>query len=255
MFANERYNSIISSIESHGSVTVSELMKQFGVSVETIRRDLAYLEKHGMLRRVHGGAISVSDGSKVFDTLDKRVEENRELKCELSRAALELIHEDDSIAIDSGSTTNELAMLLRERFERLSIVTFSLDIIEMLRDKSGFRLIIPGGIYMPSERIFCGFYTEEALSRLHVSKSFIAPSSISERFGITINIDYFYNLQKAMMKISDRKVILADSTKFETASPIRLCGLDDIDTIITDSSLDDEIYRSYIRKNVNLIRA
>mgnify|MGYP000875935473 CR=1 FL=1 len=253
MFARERHEAICEMLKQQRSVTVAELVEKFGVSVETVRRDLAYLEKRRQLTRVHGGAIAVSDKMRHFSALSERMSENAEKKRKLSETAATLVSENDVIAIDSGSTANIFIRVLCEKFEKLTIVTYSQDIIEAASDKSGFSIIMLGGYYMPSERVFYGFLTDECLKHVHVSKAFIFPSALSLKYGITINIGEFYNLQRGLMRISDRCYVLADSTKFENASPIRLCELDEPNGIVTDSGLDEQIYRQYKEKGINLI--
>lgn len=253
MFADERYNEIIKLIEAKGSVTATELTRRFGVSAETIRRDLAHLEERGTLKRVYGGAVRIPQ-SRGLGKLEHRLYENNEQKRALSETAARYISDGDCIALDSGSTAYEFAKVLKERFDNLTIVTYSLDIIELLSDKTGFELICPGGKYLGGERVFGGIFTEEALLCQHVSKSFVFPSSVSEKYGVTISLDEFYPLERTLMKICDTLVILADSTKFETVSRFRLCGLDEVDLLITDASLSDEVYHAYLDAGVNILK-
>lgn len=254
MIANERYESILNSIKSGKNVKTSELTERFGVSIETIRRDLAYLESEGLLKRVHGGAVAMSSYSRIFERLDERTAHDSDKKREISERAAELINEGDIIASDAGSTANIFAKVLTERFERLTIVCYSLDMIELLREKSSFKLIIPGGSYIPSERIFFDWFTVAALRDIHVGKSFIFPSAVSKRFGITCSMSECYALQSTLCGICDMSIALADSTKFEVAAPIKVCGADEVDLIITDSGLDDELLASYRRKNISITR-
>ena len=103
MFLNERHNAIVKTIKKGGAVTTASLVKSFKVSIETIRRDLLQLEKEGVLKRVYGGAVDKS-GMKAFHSLQKRNEENEDLKRELSKNAADFVNENDVIAIDTGST-------------------------------------------------------------------------------------------------------------------------------------------------------
>ena len=253
MFANERYDIILSILKAQRSVTVSDLMERFGVSIETVRRDLAELERRGALERVHGGAVA-GGGMRGTNPLSERMTENQELKRELSLKAAGLINEGDVIAVDAGSTAVEFVKVLCERFERLTIVTYSRDVMDGIDGKEGFRLVFTGGDYMPSERVFCGFLTVESLKRLHVSKSFIFPSAVSSKYGVTINKSEFYELQRALMSISDHSYMLADSTKFEGASPVRVCGIDEVDAIITDSGLDEMTLQLYTDKQATVVK-
>ena len=120
MFANERRIQITEMLNRRSSVTVNELTDTFQVSLETIRRDLEYLEKQGALKRVHGGAVTVHK-MQNYISLSSRVSEHREEKRKLALASLPFIHEEDRIALDTGSTSFELASLLCERFSAVFI--------------------------------------------------------------------------------------------------------------------------------------
>lgn len=254
MFANERYEIILSMLKTQRSVTVSELMNRFGVSIETVRRDLAALEKHGDIGRVHGGAVAVGGGMRGLNPLSERMNENQDEKRELSLKAAELISEKDHIAIDAGSTAVEFVKVLREKFEELTIVTYSRDVLEGLDGKPGFKVVLVGGNYLPTERVFCGFLAVGALKKLHVSKSFIFPSAVSQKYGATINTSEFYDLDRALMEISDKTYLLADSSKFEGASQIKVCDLDEVAALITDSKLDDMTLQLYNEKDITVIK-
>lgn len=252
MLANERYNIILEILKNRRSVAVSELTQRFGVSIETIRRDLATLERKGLLERVHGGAVSISDQMRGMTSLHERLTENQDLKRELSLKAAELICENDIIAVDAGSTAIEFAKVLCEKFERLNIITYSRDVIDIISEKPNFKLTTTGGEYLAAERVFHGFLAIESLKKLHVSKSFLFPSAISTRYGITINTGEFYELHTALMSISDTVFILADSSKFETTSPIKVCEISSPNAIITDSKIDDMLLQLYVENGAKI---
>ena len=252
MFANERLATIIDRVNAKQSVTVSELTQLFGVSFETIRRDLAYLEKQNLLQRVHGGAVSM-EKMRRFSTLPQRMEEHRELKRELSLTALSLITENDVIAVDSGSTAVEFAAVLRDNRQRLTVVTPSPDVFEILCRKEEFRIIMIGGQYLSKERTFYGPMAVDAIEGLHVSKSIIFPSSVSLRQGVGTNIFELIPVQRAMMAISDQVVVAADSTKFEAVSQIRLCGLDAGHFYVTDRQLAADRIRLFEERGITVM--
>jgi len=254
LFANERYDIIADMLARRKSVTVSELTERFGVSIETIRRDLAFLEKHGKLTRVHGGAIAVSDKSREFAELTVRLDENADKKRELSGYAASLVHENDVIALDAGSTTAELAHVLCKRFKKLTVITYSRDLVDILTENSEFSVICLGGMYLPSEHLFYGFLAEESLKHLHADLCFVAPSALSHKYGAMINTTEAYSIMHGFLEISDRRYIVADSTKFESTLPVRLCALDDADAIITDRALDAGICRLYHEKGLTIIK-
>ena len=253
MFANERYDIIAELLRERRSVTVSELMERFGVSIETVRRDLAFLEKQGKLMRVHGGAVDISGKKYELPALSARLDENTDKKRSLSRAAASLVREGDVIALDAGSTTSELAYVLCERFKKLTIITYSRDIIDIITENSEFDVISLGGRYMKSEHLFCGHIAEENLRRLHADLAFVAPSSISIRCGAMISLSEVYSIMHGFLDISDRRYLVADSTKFETTLPVRLCSLTEVDAILTDSTLSPSLRALYAAQNIRII--
>ena len=174
MFANERRNKILELLSHRPSVTVTELTGLFQVSLETIRRDLEYLEQQGALKRVHGGALSMNR-MQSYTGLSERSTEHQPEKRQIARAALSHIHEGERIALDAGSTTSELAHLLCDSFQELTIVTASLPIFEILSEKPGFQVILTGGFYLPGEKAFYGHLALDTIRQLHVSAFFPRP--------------------------------------------------------------------------------
>lgn len=155
MFANERRIKIAEMLERRSSVTVAELTDAFQVSLETIRRDLEYLERQGALKRVHGGAITVRK-MQSYSSLSARVTEHREEKRRLALAAIPYIREGDCISLDTGSTSFELAALLCEHFHELTVVTNSLQVFRFFRERKGSRPFLREGSICRMRRLFTG---------------------------------------------------------------------------------------------------
>ena len=230
MFANERRIQITEMLNRRSSVTVNELTDTFQVSLETIRRDLEYLEKQGALKRVHGGAVTVHK-MQNYISLSSRVSEHREEKRKLA-----------------------LASLLCERFSRLTIVTNSLEVFQILSGKEGFQTILTGGFYMPGEKTFYGHLALDMIKQLHVSKFFLAPSAISLDFGISDHIHEMIAVQRALIAISDQIIVQADSSKFETCAALKVCDLNPRFLYFTDSGLQDEIAEAYRKAGLQITK-
>ncbi|MGM9625636.1 MAG: DeoR/GlpR family DNA-binding transcription regulator, partial [Eubacteriales bacterium] len=211
MLAEERQKRIFEILQESDAVATSVLVKTFGVSVETVRRDLLDMEHRKLIKRVHGGAVRTESDMKSFSHLSERSHENVEKKIELSRTAAAYVSDDDFIGIDEGSTAVFFAKALKERFSRLTVVTHSLDVFEILRDYKEFSVILCGGHFMPKENAFYGPLTIDMYERLHLHKAFIFPSAVSYSFGICDYQEAFYSVQKKMTEISDNVYILADS--------------------------------------------
>lgn len=253
MFADERRAEIADRLNRKASVTTSELMELFQVSVETIRRDLESMEGQGLLKRVHGGAIAVGR-QQNYTSLSGRAEEHRMEKRNLAAVACSYIREGEYIALDTGSTTLELAALLGDRFRELTVLTHSLEVVKILAERDNIRTILAGGFYLPEEKCFCGHLTLDMVRQIHVSKCFIAPAAISLNFGISDHMQELIAVQRAFLETADQVCILADSSKFETCAPIKVCKLDSRYLYITDSKLSDEMLEAYRRAGADVKR-
>lgn len=251
MLAKERRDKIYMLIMKNGAVTTAGLMEKFNVSIETVRRDLLEMEKQGQLTRVHGGAVA-RGSMKPFLTLERRNEQFGELKYELSKKAMEFISEGDIISIDAGSTANVFAEVLKEHFSQLTVVTHSLDVVEILRDYGGFSIILCGGTLKSSENTFYGALTLETLSKLHVQKSFVFPSAVSLSGGICDYQEEFYPIQRKLIECADEVFILADSSKLEKSALLKISDMNPDYTYITDSGIAREIESLYKENNIKI---
>jgi len=252
LFANERYLKILDLLDQESSVTVSELMKLFGVSIETVRRDLEHLEKQGLLTRVHGGAISNKKMNK-FEKLESRMSENRALKQQLAKIAVRYIRENDTIAIDSGSTAMELVPFIKSQFRRLTIVTNSPEVLNAFSDMDTYELIQIGGQYLRDEKAFYGHLALDAINRLHFSKAFIFPSAISLRHGVGVFVHELFDIERAFMHNADEVFMLADHSKFEKTATIKLCDVTTSYKFITDSEMPAQVYERYRKHSIQII--
>ncbi|QHT58787.1 DeoR/GlpR transcriptional regulator [Paenibacillus lycopersici] len=252
MFANERYAAIVELLEKQSSVTVAELMELFGVSIETVRRDLAHLERQQALARVHGGAVSHKQ-RKPFAKLEARITDNTALKNRLAEIAARYISENDMIAIDSGSTAMELAAVIKGRFRQLTVVTNSPEVFGCLSGAEGIELIQIGGRYHKDEKAFYGHMALDAIRRLHYAKVFICPSAISLRHGASEFVHELFEIQRAYMRNADEIFLLADSSKFETVAAVKLCDLSPSLMLITDDRLPENVLTLYQKQSLRII--
>ncbi len=250
MFAEERQKKIQTMIREQGAVTTKKLVDLFGVSVETIRRDLLCMEESGILTRVHGGAVSTG-GMKPYYELPRRNLEHSDKKRELSLVAMSFINEGDYIGIDAGSTAVVFAELLKTRFKKLTVVTHSADVFDVLKDT--FEVILCGGQYLRSENAFCGALTLETMERLHVQKSFIFPSAVSLKFGICDYQQDLYPPQKKLLEICEQAYILADSSKFESQALLKLDDMKPDYCYITDGGLARELVALYRENGLRVL--
>lgn len=252
MLAKERHVCIIELLKKNGAVTTGELTETLQVSIETIRRDLLYLERQGHLQRVHGGAVSVGS-MHPYAELPQRLESNSSGKAELCRTASLLVDDGDIIFIDCGSTAVYFARALLEREIHATVVTHSMDVFEILSGKQAFRMILCGGFYDANEKAFHGQLTLDALRHIHVRKAFLCPSAVSLKNGIW---DYDYALiqvQAQAITACDHAFFLADSDKFEKNALLKLCDTTENHTYVTDSAFPQHYRQLYQEHGMTVI--
>ena len=249
MFAKERQDKIYEIVKNNGAVTTPALVELFDVSIETVRRDLLEMERHGLLSRVHGGAVAIGE-MKPFLNLNERNKEFTEQKRYLALKASEFISDGDIIGIDSGSTAISFSKVLKEKFSKLTVITNSLDVFNMLCDS--FSVILCGGYYLPNEKAFYGSLTLSMLKNLHMQKAFVFPSALSLEYGICDYQEDLYPIQKQLIQSSDDIFVLADSSKFEKKALLKVEEMKKTYTYVTDSDLPEELLQLY-RENDRII--
>lgn len=252
MLAEERYRQILDILEKEKTVKVSMLIKLFNVSIETVRRDLEYLEKEGHLRRVHGGAVLDRVITKNND-FQIRKTENLEEKSEIAKIAVSFISEGQSIAMNGGTTTLEVAKELKKHFKRLTILTDSLSIADELADMEKYTIIICGGVLKGDEYILSGEIAENNISRFNIDTALIGVSGVSLQEGITDYNVSELQIQKKMIEVSQQVIMLADSNKFDVITLLKICNLDKVNVIITDSKLNPKVLNKYRENGVEVV--
>lgn len=257
MLAEERYQIIMDLIEQEGSVKVSNLIKLFNVSIETIRRDMEYLESEGLLKRVYGGAIPVQSiimckQGKSYTSFMARVSKNIDEKLQIASTAIKLISEGDSIALDSGTTTLELAKALKKNFNRLTILTNSLMVLNELSEVSNFTVISTGGIFKGDEYSFVGDMACDVISGFNIDKAFISVSGVSLKNGLTDWRMEEIQIQKKMIDMSNEVIVLTDSAKFNNSSLLNICSIENVSAIVTDTNLDKDTLLDYSGAGVKI---
>lgn len=243
---SERRRRILEIIQESGSRSVTELCDVFDVSEMTIRRDLRDLDREGLLRRVHGGAVS-NLGRSYEPPYTVRSTRNDEKKRAIGRRAAELVLDGDSIALDIGTTTLEVAHALQGK-RNLTIITASLpianEIVSNLSLTSDVRLILTGGIVRSGELSMIGHIAARTYADFHVDKAFIGVGGMSLADGVTE-----YNLEDALVKKpllenSQQRIIVADSSKIGRTTFTSVAPLALVNTLITDSDIRREALKS-----------
>ena len=253
MFAKERQDKIYEAVIKNGAVETAGIVKALGVSIETVRRDLLFMEQQNLLKRVHGGAVRLGD-MRTFPSLEARNNSNTKEKTSLARRAMDFISDGDFIAVDCGSTANFFAEVLKECKTNLTVLTHSADILDILKPSPSIEVILIGGQYMKKENAFYGTFALDMLSQVHVQKSFIFPSAISLKNGICDFQPDLYAIQKKMLEIGDEIFVLADSSKFEERAMLKIDEMRPEYKYITDGALPDPIIKLYSENNINVYK-
>lgn len=254
MLQEHRHQKIEIYLKQHKAVKATELATLLNVSIDTIRRDLETLEKKGTIKRVHGGAILKQNNKNVLNKLFvEREVENLAKKQEVALVAAELIEEGQAIALNGGTTTIEIAKVLVEKFQRLTIITNDIRILSILGTNKNFKVILSGGFYNPEEYTLYGKQCEEILSNFNIDTAFITVNGLSLKNGLTDFRIHEVDVIKTILSRSNHKIVVADSTKFETSSYINICPLNEIDLIVSDSSILSKTIEDYNSHNIRII--
>lgn len=239
MYAPERHQQILETARANGRVEVAGLARDLAVTPETVRRDLTALERRGVLRRVHGGAIPVERLGIEPGVADRESHAAGE-KERIARAALDELPDGGSIIIDAGTTTVRLAELLPTDRE-LTVVTHSIPVASILVSRPNLTLHLLGGVVRGRTLAAVGDWTKAQVAEIYADVAFMGTNSVSVERGLTTPDTVEASVKRALMDASRRTVVLADHTKFGREDFARVAPLADVDTIITGVELDVEL--------------
>jgi DeoR family fructose operon transcriptional repressor len=253
MYAEERQASIVSRARAQGRVEVAELAQFFDVTPETVRRDLTALERAGLLRRVHGGAVVV-DLFGFEPALAARESVQTSEKARIAERALSLLPEEGAIALDAGSSTYRLAEVLPAD-RALTVVTNSIPIASLLANRSALTLHLVGGRVRGRTFATVDVAALEYLRTVFVDVAFLGINGFSIEHGLTTPDSAEAAVKAALVASARRSVLLADSTKFGAAHFAHVVDLAQIDVIVTDTALSDEAASEIEAAGPQVVRA
>jgi DeoR/GlpR family transcriptional regulator of sugar metabolism len=248
---NTRQKEIMKYFQTHRTAKNHQLSQFFGVSLETIRRDIVYLEKKGAVVRVHGGAYLNRQVVQETDYL-YRAELHTQKKQQIAQKAIDFVKENEVIGLDVSTTNTEIAIELANHFSNLTILTNSMVIAIELAKRSSFHIILPGGEVRNEELCFIGESSVEYLKQFHMDVFFMSFSGVSLEDGFT---DYGFGeaqLKKAMYKQADRIYAVGDSSKFDTHALIEVAPLLGVEGILTDDDIDQIQIEKFESCGVNI---
>ena len=240
MYAEERQQAMAQLIGQHGRLSVAELAETFSVTTETVRRDLSTLERIGLVRRMHGGAVPASSLTVIEAGLLERDQVNPGAKDAIAAAAVKLLPPPGSvIVLDAGSTTARLATVL-PRDHRLTVVTHAVPVAARLAGLPPLELhLLPGRVRTKTQAAV-GADTVAALADLRADVSFVATNGISTTYGLTTPDRDEAATKRAIVTAGRRVVVVADASKVGIENAQRFASLADLDVLVTDSGIEDE---------------
>ena len=238
MYAEERQQAIAQLVTEQGRLSVAAIAERFDVTTETVRRDLSVLERMGLLRRVHGGAVPASSLAVIESGLGERDQANTAQKELVAKAALEqLPPPGGTVLLDAGSTTGRFASML-PRDHRLTVITHAVPIAARLAVHPQIELHLLPGRVRTTTQAAVGAETVTALQHLRVDVAFLGTNGITVEHGLSTPDHDEAAAKRAMVSAARRVVCLTDASKVGTEAALRFAALDEIDVLVTDSGID-----------------
>src|SRR4051812_23013531 len=226
----QRRQEILRAVRS-GTAHVADLAESFGVSEMTVRRDLSALARDGKLERVHGGAMHGRREPRVAQIEVERLD----VKDRLGAAAAGLVDDGQTVMIDIGTTTLQMARHLHGR--KVTVVTTNLAVVEELLPDPDIELVLPGGIVRRNYRSLVGVVAEDSLRQLKADVAVLGTSAIDAELGVWDTTMVEVPIKRLMIAAADCVVLMADAAKFSMSGVVRVCGPEAIDHIVTNAPL------------------
>jgi len=237
----ERRSRLVDIIRIRGFAALDELVRELGVSESTVRRDLDALEEQGAAKRTHGGVL-YAGGIPRLAEFDDRQPANWAAKRAIAAKAADAIADGETVLLDGGTTTYEVARLLVGR--SLQVVTNSLPVANLFASEARTDLVLLGGYVSPRTGVCLGPYANELLGRLHVTTTVLSAAGIAEEGLFNAHL-LLAETEQAMLRVAGRVIVVADSTKFGRKSLTLVSGLDAIDLVVSDDGLPAR-WRSFV---------
>jgi DeoR family transcriptional regulator of aga operon len=235
MLNEERRRAIQEIIGHEGRGLVRELARRLHTSQVTIRKDLEILHNHGLVQRTHGGALPVQAGALLDPSLREKEKQHRKEKQRIGKAAADLVKEGESVLLDSGTTTTAVARAVRDR-GRLTVITNAVNISAELSG-TPIEVILTGGTLRENSFSLVGPLAEETLHRLSADILFLGVDGLDVHFGATTPNVQEASVNRVMVEIARRTVVVCDSSKFGRRSLSLITPLSGVHEVITDSKI------------------
>jgi DeoR family transcriptional regulator, fructose operon transcriptional repressor len=250
LFAEERKSKILDLLKQNAKLVVPDLCQYFFVSPATIRNDLRELENAGLLKRTHGGAINSEKTGYELNSYQKEIENLPEKKA-IAKFAADMIEDGDTIALDTGTTTLELAKLLAGK-KQITVVTNDLFIASYLEENSDANIILIGGSVRKNFHCTIGPIALKTFSGLSVDKVFVATNGITIQKGLTTPDINQAEIKKAMIRMASEIIVLCDSSKIGNHGFVQVCPIAAIHCLVTDGRIDERDLNELVSAGVTV---
>jgi DeoR family transcriptional regulator of aga operon len=238
---SERRLRISELVREHGSVQVAPLAAKFGVSMQTIRKDLRFLTTRGVMERSYGGGISAQAVNVTGEpAVEMKRSSHADEKIRIGRLAAAMVSQGETILLDSGTTTLQIANFLPDH-EDITVLTNDLDILSALATRERINVVMLGGMLRRKNRAFYGAQTVTALEDLRVDKLFLAVDGFDIEYGITTHYEPEAMLNRKMVNAAREVIVVTDASKFGRVCLHRIITIDAIHHLVTDSAMPDPI--------------
>ena len=252
MIKEQRINIIMDEINRKGYLSMEDIAKKINVSVSTIRRDIKELETKVALERVRGGAVKNRVATSYEPPFAERLDLFNEEKQRIAKAAHDMVQENETLFLDSGTTVLELAKLLND-VGQLYAATNDLMIATALSAYNNVDLMVLGGKVRKKHHSITGYFAESMLSQIHADKAFIGADGIDFNIGVMNFSTEEVQVKQMMMQASQQVIVLCDHSKFDRIAFVNVCAFKDIDLLITGKEADPAYLQKLSKLRVKCI--
>ncbi|HWS67510.1 MAG TPA: DeoR/GlpR family DNA-binding transcription regulator [Steroidobacteraceae bacterium] len=247
----ERRHRIVELLREYGKVTVEALAARFATSAVTIRTDLAALEADGALERTHGGALLRREDDDQPIAVKQTLHHAEKVR--IAKIAAGLIQDGETIILDSGTTTAEIAKQIRKlEVHSINVITNALNIASLLADVPAVRLIMPGGILRPESNSLSGHIAEAALANLQADRLFLGADGLDPEIGVMTPHLPEAQLNAKMIEISRQVIAVADSSKLMRRNISLIARVEQLHMLITDTGANPDVVAELQRRGVEV---
>ncbi len=254
LLSSERQTMILDLLDRTGVVRTADLRELLKVSPGTIRADLREMEAQGVLEIVHGGAVATRSVNDSKLRIDERAHQNTDNKRRIGIRAAQLITNEQTLIVDSGSTTVEFINALPNNLDYLQIITHGLNIAVAASRLPNVEVLMPGGIVRSSTQTLVGPQVVSFLEMVNAQIVFLATNGFSIEYGVTTANMLEAEIKRKLIQRADKVVLLADSSKYGKRQALRIMPMDEVDIVISDKDLDDDVVQQMKALNIEVLR-